>query len=57
MHRGPMQKHEFTPGGSQTVQIFTSFKTVFPLLNLGLADKSTHTNASSISALVSSRSR
>lgn len=57
MHHGPMQKHEFTPGGSQTVQIFTSFKTVFPLLNVGLADKSTHTNASSISALVSSRSR
>lgn len=57
MHCGLMQKHESTPGGSETVQIFTSFKTVFPLLNICLADKSNYKNTSSVSALVSSRTR
>lgn len=33
MHRGPTQEQESTPGGSQTVQIFTFLKTVFPFLN------------------------
>ena len=54
-HRGPMQKH-YTPR-RLTVQIFTSFKRVFPLLNVGLTEIPHHMIASSVSALVSSRTR
>lgn len=62
MHRGPVQKRESTPGGSHMVHIFICFKTVFPLLNVGLADSLALVlwatqKTSSVSVLVSSRTR